>query len=79
MLIEWLPFDDGASMAYGYLAAAMHRDGAKTRARKTDTCIAAQAYHSGVPLMTRNLADFAPISHLVRIVDPGLVGGIRST
>ncbi|KRE29409.1 hypothetical protein ASG80_19895 [Agromyces sp. Soil535] len=74
-LIEWLPFDIGASRAYGYLAAAMHRDGAKVRTRKTDTFIAAQAYHLGVPLLTRNTPDFAPISHLVRIVDPGPAGG----
>jgi predicted nucleic acid-binding protein len=72
--IDWMPFDTDASRAYGFLAAAMQRDGAKRRARKTDTFIAAQAYAAGVPLMTRNLADFAPIASFVRILDPGRAG-----
>ncbi|GAA1798648.1 hypothetical protein GCM10009749_02930 [Agromyces neolithicus] len=75
--IDWLPFDADASRAYGYLAAAMHRDGAKVRARKTDTFIAAQAYAAGVPLLTRKIADFAPISSIVQIIDPGRVAGER--
>ena len=69
--VDWLPFDTDASRAYGYLAAALHRNGAKVRARKTDTFIAAQAYAAGAALMTRNVDDFAAISTLVRIVDPG--------
>ena len=73
-LIDWLPFDLGATRAYGFLAASMHRDGAKVRARKTDTFIAAQAYHLGVPLVTRNVDDFARIAHLVRMIDPGAPG-----
>ncbi len=72
--IDWLPFDTDASRAYGFLAASMLRNGAKGRARKTDTFIAAQAYAAGVPLMTRNIADFAAITSLVRIVDPGRAG-----
>ncbi|MGW9632195.1 PIN domain-containing protein [Agromyces sp. NPDC055520] len=70
-LVDWIPFDDAASRAYGYLAAAMHRDGATGRARKTDTFIAAQAHALGVPLLTRNVDDFARVAHLVQIIDPG--------
>lgn len=73
-LIDWLPFDADASRAYGFLAAAMHRNGAKGQARKTDTFIAAQAYAARVPLVTRNIADFAPISSLIHILDPGRAG-----
>ena len=75
--IDWQPFDVDASRAYGYLAASMHSDGARTRSRKTDTFIAAQAYGAGVALMTRNVTDFAPIAHLVRIIDPGPAGVVR--
>ena len=58
LLLDRLPFDDACAHAYGALAAALHRDGRKRRARAFDTLIAATAIANGLPLYTGNPDDF---------------------
>jgi hypothetical protein len=61
-----VPFDDLVAASFGYLYGASHLTGKRTRA--TDLMIAATAHHLGVPLITRNIADFAAVSSHVQIV-----------
>lgn len=68
-----LPFDGEAARAYGRIyaavAAAAAAAGRKARgARAVDLLIAATACASGLPLYTRNGADFEALENLVQIV-----------
>ena len=64
-----LPFDGDAARAYGRIFASVIAAGRKTRgARAVDLLIAATAVASGLPLYTRNGADFAALEGLVEIV-----------
>jgi predicted nucleic acid-binding protein len=64
-----LPFDGDAARAYGRIFASVIAAGRKARgARAVDLLIAATALASGLPLYTRNGADFAALDGLVEIV-----------
>ena len=63
-----VPFDDLVAASYGYLFGVSHQAGRRSRARVADLMIAATAHHLGVPLITRNAADFAAVSSQVQIV-----------
>jgi predicted nucleic acid-binding protein len=64
-----LPFDSEASRAYGRVYAAVVADGRQARgARAVDLLIAATACSAGLPLYTRNPADFQALSGLVEVV-----------
>ena len=64
-----LPFDSEASRAYGRIYAAVVGAGRKARgARAVDLLIAATACSQGLPLYTRNPADFQALDTLVEIV-----------
>lgn len=64
-----LPFDVNAARAYGRMYAALVAGGRKTRgARAVDLLIAATASSAGLPLYTRNAADFAGIGDHVEVV-----------
>ncbi len=66
---EALPFDVAAARAYGQIYAAAMRAQQKPRgARAVDLLIAATALSRGLPLYTRNPADFSCISDLMQIV-----------
>ena len=64
-----LPFDSEAARAYGRVYAAVTAAGRKARgARAVDLLIAATACASGLPLYTRNGADFEALEDLVDVV-----------
>jgi predicted nucleic acid-binding protein len=64
-----LPFDSEASRAYGRIYAAVVGAGRKARgARAVDLLIAATACSNGLPLYTRNPADFHALDTLVEVV-----------
>lgn len=64
-----LPFDIEAARAYGRVFAAAMGTGRKARGqRAVDLLIAAAALSAGLPLFTRNEADFAAVADLVDIV-----------
>ena len=64
-----LPFDSEAARAYGRVYAAVAAAGRKARgARAVDLLIAATACASGLPLYTRNGADFEALEGLVDVV-----------
>lgn len=65
-----LPFDLEAARAYGRIYAAVVAAGRKARgARAVDLLIAATACAAGLPLYTRNPADFRAIHDLVDVVE----------
>lgn len=66
---EPLPVDADVARAYGRVYAAVVTTGRKARGRRaTDLLIAATALAAGLPLYTRNPADFAGLSGLLHIV-----------
>lgn len=66
---EAIPFDVAAAQAYGRIyAAAMRADQKPRGARAVDLLIAATALSRGLPLYTRNPADFSSLTTLMEIV-----------
>lgn len=65
---EPLPFDAEAARAYGRVYAAMRAHGRTGRARLADLLIAATATANGLPIYTRNPADYEPVQGLVKVV-----------
>lgn len=64
-----LPFDREAARAYGRIYASVTASGRKARgARAVDLLIAATACAAGLPLYTRNGADFEALEDLVDVV-----------
>ncbi len=63
-----LPFDADAARAYGRVYAAARARGRTGRTRLADLLIAATALAHGLPVYTRNPADFAAFGGLVRVV-----------
>lgn len=64
-----LPFDSEAARAYGRVYATVASRGRKARgARAVDLLIAASACAAGLPLYTRNGADFEALGDLVEVV-----------
>lgn len=64
-----LPFGIEAARAYGRVYSAVLASGRKPRSRVADLMIAAVAVAEGLPLVTRNAADFAGLGELVTIVE----------
>ena len=62
-----LPFDMDAARMYGRVFAAVRATGRSSRARVADLLIASTAAASGLPLYTRNPADFAGLEQLVTV------------
>lgn len=65
-----LPFDNDAARAYGRIYAAGAAAGRKARgARAVNLLIAATALGAGLPLLTRNPADFQALDDLIEVVE----------
>ncbi len=60
-----LPVDAAVAREWGRLAVALVARGGKPRRRALDLVIAATANVHHVPLLTWNVADFAPLADLV--------------
>lgn len=68
-----IPFDIDAARAYGHIYAAVAANGRKARGKRAvDLLIAATALAAGVPLYTRNPADFNGLEALLPIVSVNL-------
>jgi predicted nucleic acid-binding protein len=66
---EPLPLDRAVARAYGRVYAAISAAGRKTRGRRAfDLAIAATALAHGLPLYTRNPADFDDLDGLVEVI-----------
>lgn len=63
-----IAFDDVVASSYGYLYGISHAAGKRSRTRVADLMIAASAHSLGVPLVTRNSADFDAISGQLEIL-----------
>lgn len=67
--LDPLPFDTDAARAYGRVYAAVAAAGQKARgSRALDLLIAATALAHGLPLYTRNPADFSAVAPLIEVV-----------
>ena len=64
-----LPLDTEAARAYGRVYAAVVAHGRNPRRRLADLLIAAVAVANGLPLVTRNAADFAGLSDLLTVIE----------
>jgi predicted nucleic acid-binding protein len=64
-----LPLDIEAARAYGRVYAAVVAHGRKPRRRLADLLIAAVAVANGLPLVTRNAADFVGLDDLLEIIE----------
>ena len=65
-----IPISVEIGRGWGRLAAAVAQRGGQPRRRQIDLAIAATALAEGVPLLTRNLADFEIIKDLVDVQRP---------
>ncbi|WP_371481362.1 type II toxin-antitoxin system VapC family toxin [Kitasatospora sp. NBC_00315] len=63
-----LPFDGAASARYGTLVALTIAAGRQPRPRRIDLMIAAVASANGLPLYTRNIADFRGLGAAVEVI-----------
>ncbi len=64
-----IPFDTAAARAYGRVYSAAASTGRKARGgRAVDLLIAATAAAAGLPLYTRNVADFSGLEDVVTVV-----------
>jgi len=66
-----LPFDVEAAETYGLLANLVRGAGSDPRPRRLDLLIAATAVRHGVPLATRNAADFRHLDRVLSVVPVG--------
>lgn len=66
---EALPFDADAARAYGRVFAAVRSAGRSHRPRLADLLVAATAISNGLPVYTRNGADFEALEDLVEILE----------
>jgi predicted nucleic acid-binding protein len=64
-----LPLDIEAARAYGRVYAAVVAHGRNPRRRVADLLIAAVAVADGLPLVTRNAANFAGLSDLLTVIE----------
>ncbi|MGI9119154.1 MAG: type II toxin-antitoxin system VapC family toxin [Acidimicrobiales bacterium] len=68
-MFDPLPFDPASARAYGRVYAAVVATGRKARGRRAlDLLIAATAVGTGLPLFTRNPADFDGLEELLEVV-----------
>ena len=63
-----LPFDGEAAARYGSLVALTVEARRDRRPRRMDLMIAAIASSHGLPLFTRNIADFAGLDDMVTVI-----------
>jgi hypothetical protein len=63
-----VPFDAEAARTYGRVFAATKAAGRSSRTRLADLLIASTAAANGLPLYTRNAADFAGLEQIVTVV-----------
>lgn len=63
-----IPFDAHAARVYGALCAAVRAVGRDPKPRRFDLLIAAVAVALGIPLITRNEADFTGIHDSLTII-----------
>ena len=63
-----LPFDTEAARAYGRVFAATRAAHRSSRARLADLLIASTAAANGLPLYTRNPADFVGLEEIVTVI-----------
>ncbi len=63
-----MPFDAEAARSYGRAFAAARAARQSGRSRLADLLIASTAAANGLPLYTRNPADFSPLKDIVKIV-----------
>jgi len=63
-----LPFDTGAARTYGRVFAAARAAGRSSRTRLADLLIASTAAAHGLPLYTRNPADFSGLEQILTVV-----------
>jgi predicted nucleic acid-binding protein len=63
-----LPFDADSARMYGRIFAAARAAGQSSRARFADLLIASTAAANGLPLYTRNPADFAALKRILKVV-----------
>ncbi len=66
--MEVLAFDLAAARIYGTLAALVRHAGRSPRPRRMDLQIAATAASHGLPLLTRNAADFAGLERVLDVI-----------
>jgi len=64
-----LPLDIEAARAYGRIYAAVVAHGRNPRRRLADLLIAAVAVANGLPLVTRNAADFTGLGELLEVIE----------
>ena len=62
-----LPFDEECARMYGRMFAAARAAGQSSRARLADLLIASTAAANGLPLYTRNPADFAALKRILKV------------
>jgi predicted nucleic acid-binding protein len=62
-----VPFDAEAARSYGRVFAATKAAGRSSRTRFADLLIAATAAANGLPLYTRNPADFAGLEQILEV------------
>jgi predicted nucleic acid-binding protein len=65
---EPLPFDAESARMYGRMFAAARASGQTSRARLADLLIASTAAANGLPLYTRNSADFDALKRILKVV-----------
>jgi predicted nucleic acid-binding protein len=65
---EPLPFDAESARMYGRMFAAARASGQTSRARLADLLIASTAAVNGLPLYTRNSADFVALKRILKVV-----------
>lgn len=65
---EPLPFDSQAARLYGRVFAATRAAGRSSRTRLADLLIASTAAANGLPLYTRNPADFVGLDEIVTVI-----------
>ena len=63
-----IPFNTEAARTYGRIFAAARAAGRSSRTRLADLLIASTAVANGLPLYTRNPADFAGLEQIVTVV-----------
>ena len=63
-----LPFDAEAARAYGRVFAATRSAGRTGRSRPADLLIAATGIAHGLPVYTRNPADFSGLEHVMTVI-----------
>ncbi len=63
-----LPFDAESARMYGRVFAAVRAAGQTSRSRIADLLIASTAAANGLPLYTRNPADFGSLKRILKVI-----------